>query len=102
MFIKKKIKQNTLYVAISLEKIKMTEVLKQGNTENGVTQNSRSVNVSLALIFAKINSSDKIFLKYIPDGFLYSKQKTAIIGREKTALSANHRSNLRTDFANSF
>ena len=35
------------------EKIKKTEVLKQGNTENGVTQNSRSVNISIAQIFKK-------------------------------------------------
>ena len=55
----------------------MTEVWKQGNTEDGVTQNSRSVNISIAQIFAKINPSDKSFLKYIPDVFLNSKQKTA-------------------------
>ena len=53
-------KQNTLYVAISLEKIKKTEVWKQGNTENGVTQNSRSVNISISDLFAKINPSDKV------------------------------------------
>ena len=70
-------KQNSLYVAISLKKIKMTEVLKQGNTVNGVTQSSRSVNVSIPQLFAKINPSDKNFLKYIPDGFLDDKQKTA-------------------------
>ena len=70
-------KQNTLYVAISLEKIKMTEVWKQGDTEIGVTQDSRSVNISIAKIFAKINPSDKSFLKYIPDGFLNSEQKAA-------------------------
>lgn len=70
-------KQNTLYVAISLEKIKRTEVWKQGNTENGVTQNSRSVNISIAKIFEKINPSDKSFIKYIPDGFLNEAQKEA-------------------------
>lgn len=62
-------KQNTLYVAISLEKIKMTEVSEQGNTKNGVTQGSRSVNVSVARIFSKIKPSNKNFLKYLPDGF---------------------------------
>ena len=70
-------KKNSLYVAISLEKIKMTEVWKQGNTETGVTQSSRSVNISIAQIFGKINPSDKNFLKYIPDGFLNDKQKFA-------------------------
>ena len=78
-------KQNTLYVAISLEKIKMTEVLKQGNTGNGVTQNSRSVDISIAQIFAKINPSDRNFLKYIPDGFLDGKQ----IAAKKEALGGN-------------
>lgn len=70
-------KQNTLYVAISLEKIKRTEVWKQGDTETGVTQNSRSVNISIAKIFEKINPSDKSFVKYIPDGFLNIDQKRA-------------------------
>ena len=55
----------------------MTEVSGQGNTENGVTQNSRSVNISISKIFEKINPSDKSFLKYIPDGFLNDVQKTA-------------------------
>lgn len=70
-------KQNTLYVAISLEKIKMTEVSEQGNTKNGVTQGSRSVNVSIARIFSKINPSNKNFLKYLPDGFLNDAQRVA-------------------------
>ena len=70
-------KQNTLYVAISLEKIKKTEVWKPGNTEDGVTPNSRSVNISIAKIFEKINPSDKSFLKYIPDEFLSEMQKSS-------------------------
>ena len=56
-------------------KIKKTEVLGRGNTENGVTQQPRSVNISIAEIFKKINPSDKIFLKHILDGFLDEKQK---------------------------
>ena len=72
-------KKNTLYVAISLEKIKKTEVWKQGDTNNGVTQNSRSVNISISNIFRKINPFDKSFLKYIPDGFLNDEQKNAKI-----------------------
>ena len=55
----------------------MTEVWKQGNTKNGVTQNSRSVNISIAKIFEIINPSDKSFVKYIPDGFLNIGQKRA-------------------------
>ena len=52
----------------------MTEVLKQGNTVKGVTQNSRSVNISISKLFEKINPSDKSFIKYIPDGFLTKAQ----------------------------
>jgi hypothetical protein len=36
-------------------KTKMTEVSESGNTKNGVTQSSRSVNISIANIFAKVN-----------------------------------------------
>ena len=70
-------KQNTLYVAVALEKIEMTEVLGRGNTEDGVTQQPRSVNISIANIFRKINTLDKSFLKYIPDGFLNEEQLRA-------------------------
>ena len=70
-------KKNILYVAISLEKIKKTEVSESGDTENGVTQNSRSVNISISQLFSKINPIDKSFLKYVPDGFLNGEQKTA-------------------------
>ena len=66
-------KQNTLYVAISLEKIKMAELNARGNTKNGVTQRTRSTNVSILQIFEKINPIDKDFLKYIPDGCLNSE-----------------------------
>lgn len=62
-------KSNCLYVAVSLDKIKTTEVWKQGDTKNGVTQNSRSVNISISKLFAKINSNDKNFIKYIPKQF---------------------------------
>ena len=67
-------KQNTLYVAISLEAIKKTEVSKQGTTENSVAQNSRSVTISIPNIFAKINPKDISFLKYIPNEFLSEEQ----------------------------
>lgn len=51
-------KQNTLYVAISLEAIKKTEVSKQGTTENSVAQNSRSATISIRDLFSKINPKD--------------------------------------------
>ena len=37
----------------------MTEVLDRGDTINGVTQQPRSVNISIANIFSKINPSDE-------------------------------------------
>jgi hypothetical protein len=55
----------------------MTEVSESGNTKNGVTQSSRSVNISIAKIFEKINPTDKSFIKYNPDGFLNEAQKEA-------------------------
>lgn len=63
-------KDNTLYVAIALESIKKDEVVKQGNTKNGVTQNSRSSIINIADLFSKINPTDISFLKYIPTQFL--------------------------------
>ena len=63
-------KPNTLYVAIALNKIKMTEVWKQGITQRGVAQNSRSVNISIADLAKKINPKDENFFKYIPNSFL--------------------------------
>ena len=54
-------KQNTLYVAISLEKIKMTELYARGNTEIGVTQRTRSVNISILDIFKKSTPLTKLF-----------------------------------------
>ena len=69
-------KDNSLYVAIALESIKKDEVVKQGNTENGVTQNSRSSVIKIADLFSKINPIDKSFLKYIPTQF-FSQDITA-------------------------
>ena len=74
-------KENTLCVAISLESIKKDEVVKQGNTETGVTQSSRSSVISVADLFAKINPIDERFLKYVPKQFLtqaISSAKTSI------------------------
>lgn len=63
-------KKNSLYVAIALESIKKDEVVKQGNTESGVTQSSRSSVIRIADLFAKINTIDESFLKYVPKQFL--------------------------------
>lgn len=62
-------KPNKLYVAVTSDKIKMTEVWKQGNTINGVTQGSRSVNISIFDLFKKINPEHQNLYKYIPSHF---------------------------------
>ena len=85
-------KQNTLYVAVSMEKIKMTELYARGNTDNGVTQLTRSVNISIANIFSKINPSDKSFLKYIPDNFLNKEQMKAKQDAIKEANDSDYKS----------
>ena len=63
-------KENSLYVAIALERIKKDEVVKQGNTDTGVTQGSRSSVIRLADLFSKVNPADESFLKYVPEQFL--------------------------------
>ena len=55
---------------IALEKVKATEVSKQGNTQKGVTQDSLSAaKISIAGLFRKINPNDEKFTKYIPKQF---------------------------------
>ena len=49
----------------------------RGDTKNGVTQQPRSVNISIANIFSKVNPSDENFLQYIPNGFLNQEQLKA-------------------------
>ena len=71
-------KQNTLYVAISLQKIKKTEVSKQGNTENGVTQNSRSATINVADLMRNVNPLDTNFTKYFPNELLTEAQRSAL------------------------
>ncbi len=88
-------KANGLYVAIALEKVKATEVSKQGDTENGVTQNSRSIaNISIAQLFRKINPNDEQFTKYIPQQFL--ENNTEQLSRDADYLSAVERGDMET------
>ena len=68
-------KQNKLYVAIALDGIKKTEVSKQGTTEIGVAQGSRSVNISILDLIQKINPSNTNFTKYFPKNILTQAQK---------------------------
>ena len=79
-----------------LESIKKDEVVKQGNTGNGVTQGSRSYTINLTDLFTKINPSDGSFLKYVPKQFLESEseiqfqQRTnTLTDREVLAIAAN-------------
>ncbi|MBQ7319132.1 MAG: hypothetical protein IJW97_02980 [Clostridia bacterium] len=86
-------KPSKLYVAIALEKIKMTEVSEQGNTKNGVTQDSRSVTISIADLLRNVNPSDVNFYKYIPKEF-FSEEDTELKspefqGTEKTISELN-------------
>ena len=63
-------KENTLYVAISLEGIKKDEVVTQEVAKNDVAPSARSSEIMIADLFAKINPSDTSFLKYVPKQFL--------------------------------
>ena len=71
-------KQNTLYVAISLQTIKKTEVSKQGTTENGVAQGSRSVTINVADLMRKVNPLDTNFTKYFPEELLTDEQRKGL------------------------
>lgn len=86
----------------------MTEVSKQGTTENSVAQNSRSATISIHDIFKNVNSRDKDFVKYIPSQFRnedvqYSERGNGIsaydIMGEHNALEKRY-NKLKTDFDN--
>ena len=71
-------KKNTLYVAVSLDVIKKTEVWKQGNTASSVTQNSRSVTISIPDLMRKVNPGEVNFTKYFPREILTKEQAEAL------------------------
>lgn len=62
-------KENKLYIAVALESIKKNEVVKEGDTNNSVTQASRSFNISLSQLLKNVNPKDEDFIKYIPKQF---------------------------------
>ncbi len=76
-------KPNTLYVAITSEKIKKAEVSKQGTTVNGVAQNFRSANISIANLTRNVNPQDVNFTKYFPTELLSVAQEDALIETAK-------------------
>ena len=67
-------KQNTLYVAVTMEEIKKAEVSTERTSIEEVAYSARSANISISRIFEKINTSDQNFLKYVPNGFLNDQQ----------------------------
>ena len=71
-------KKNTLYVAVSLDGIKKTEVWKQGNTASSVTQNSHSVTISIPDLMRKVNPGEVNFTKYFPREILTKEQAEAL------------------------
>lgn len=73
----------------------------RGDTDDGVTQQPRSVNINIANIFEKINPSDKTFLKYIPDKFLTevqlkAKNEAITADRESDYIAAVKKGNMKT------
>lgn len=79
-------KENSLYVAISLESIKKDEVVAQEVIENDVTPDARSSEVRIADLFAKINPIDETFLKYVPKQFLTQAPVSQAISSAKTSI----------------
>lgn len=71
-------KKNKLYVAVSLDGIKKTEVWKQGNTASSVTQNSRSVIISIPDLMRNVKPSDVNFTKYFPKSMLTDEQRQSL------------------------
>ncbi len=71
-------KQNRLYLAVNLTKIEPEVMANTALETNQVrTKLFSSSNISISDIFKKINTFDKKFLKYVPDGFLNKEQRTA-------------------------
>ncbi len=93
-------KPNKLYVAIALDGIKKTEVWKQGTTENGVAQNSRSVEISIADLMQKVNPKNTNFTKYFPEAFLTNEQKIALEAEEKSKKEKNKKTSTREELHN--
>ncbi len=72
-------KENKLYVANALDKIKKTGVWKQGTTENGVAQDSRPVKIIITDLMKKVNPLQTSFTKYFPNEVLTNEQKQVLI-----------------------
>lgn len=78
-------KNNKLYVAIALDKIKKTEVLEdRAFLDKEVTHSSLSVNISIRDLLKNVNPNDKDFYKYIPKQFFEEKNRYSIKPNENT------------------
>lgn len=78
-------KNNKLYVAIALDKIKKTEVLEdRAFLDKEVTHSSLSVNISIRDLLRNVNPNDKDFYKYIPKQFFEEKNRYSIKPNENT------------------
>ena len=76
-----------LYVNVAMTKIE-ADVLESTSDENTVTHSLVSASTySIADIFKNVNTADKHFLKYLPDGFLSEEQ----IKAKQEALSEDKR-----------
>ena len=71
-------KQNTLYIAVSRSpfEIKKATVVGLFNTAVAVSTDPRvAYDISIRRFFKNVNTLDKDFIKYIPDGFLSMAQR---------------------------
>ena len=70
-------RDGNLYVVVAMTKIKRTSVMgSKGATPNGVEPSLPVTGsaYSLQQIISQVNTADKDFLKYLPDGFLSEEQ----------------------------
>lgn len=70
-------KDNSLYVAVTLNKIKDVVFTKENVSNDTPAMAAHISTISLRDLFANINPSDGEFLKYVPDGFLKDAQRVA-------------------------
>lgn len=70
---------SSLYIAVSLRKIKRSRIVGHIPDTNNVKSYPlpASIKMSLADVFLNVNVYDKNLLKYIPDGFLDDSQRKA-------------------------
>ena len=76
----------------SFEKTKMTEVWKQGNTKNGVTQNSRSVNNSIPDFEENVNGKKQKFSDRADSAEKTKMTEVSKQGNTKNGVTQNSRS----------